>query len=74
MSGKTVDELAEELAHMDRRSLIRRLRSLRCSFELDFTDEFLQQISLERLRHIILAASLHSLKQTSHRPDSRATC
>ena len=49
-------ELSERMAGMDRPALIRLLRSIRCKFELDFTDEFLNSISLGRLRHIILAA------------------
>jgi len=47
---------------MNRAGLIRMLRRLDCDFELDFTDEFLADISLPRLRHIVLAASLHAHK------------
>jgi len=54
-----MDTLAEQLTQMDRRSLIYLLRGMHCQFEMDFTDEFLMSISLERLRHIVLAAALH---------------
>jgi hypothetical protein len=37
------------------------LHRLRCRFQLDFTDDFLESVSLERLRHIALAASLHEV-------------
>ena len=77
MSSKTsktsANELAKKLAKMDRDRLIKKLRSLRCSFHLDFTDDFLTGISLERLRHIILAATMQSLQCSGHRPDSHPT-
>ena len=52
---ETIDRLSHEIVGLDRDALIRRLRGMSCKFELDFTDEFLQSISLGRLRHIILA-------------------
>jgi hypothetical protein len=50
--------LLKRVADMDRPQLTEMLRTLHCSFELDFTDEFLQTASLERLRHILVAAAL----------------
>ena len=49
---------------MDRAKLIRYVRRLKCDFELDFTDEFLRSVSLERLRHIALAAGIHAAGRT----------
>ena len=46
------------MAGMDRDELIRTLQGIRCPFKMDFTKEFLNSISLERLQHIVLAASL----------------
>jgi hypothetical protein len=54
------EELAEKVARMDRRSLMQLLHDLKCDFNLDFTEEFLNTVSLPRLRHIAIAASLHS--------------
>jgi len=65
------EKLAENLAAMNRRRLIQTLRSLECSFELDFTDEFLRSISIERLRHITLAAALREVRCKNQRPDNR---
>ncbi len=31
-----------------------------CGFRIDFSDEYLKSMSLERLRHVVLAASLHA--------------
>ena len=46
---------------MDRPELIESLRGMKCPFELDFSDEFLGSISIERLRHILMAATMHSM-------------
>ncbi len=45
---------------MDRAELIGALQSLNCGFRMDFSDEFLAAVSLERLMHIVVAASLQS--------------
>lgn len=55
-----IEELAVRIAHLDREGLMGQLRQLKCSFELDFTDEFLASLSVDRLRHILLAAALHT--------------
>ncbi len=53
-------KLAERLATMGREQLIRTLRKMPCPFTVDFTEEFLDTVSTERLRHIALAAALHA--------------
>jgi hypothetical protein len=55
-----LSSLPAKVADMDRPQLIETLRSLHCDFCLDFTDDFLQSASMERLRHIVLAAALHT--------------
>ena len=57
--GAFGEELARTVAEMDRDGLIRMLTRMECAFRLDFTDEFLRSVSLERLRHIVLSAGLH---------------
>jgi hypothetical protein len=63
MAARQHEKLARELAEMSRQELIRRLLQLHCDFDLDFTDAFLDSLSLERLRHIVLAAMLHQHSQ-----------
>jgi hypothetical protein len=60
MQGQQVESLVSEIQTMDRGGLIRLLRNMECDFAVDFTDDFLNSISVERLRHIALAASLHA--------------
>lgn len=54
-------ELAQHLAGMDRREVVALLRHTACPFDLDFTDEFLTSLSLDQLRHLVMAAKLHEL-------------
>jgi len=44
---------------MGRSGLVGVLGRMQCGFPMDFTDEYLATVSLERLRHIVLAAALH---------------
>ena len=60
MPIQQVEEEIQQIARMDRTSLIKRLRSMECDFALDFTDEFLRGVSLGRLRHIVTAAALRT--------------
>ncbi|MHC4294958.1 MAG: hypothetical protein ACYSTL_05175 [Planctomycetota bacterium] len=60
MAAPKMEKLTQQIATMDRDALVRTLRQLNCDFELDFTDEFLSEVSLERLRHIVTAALLHA--------------
>jgi hypothetical protein len=59
------EELAKAVAEMDRDDLIAMLGRMRCVFPLDFTEEFLRSVSLEKLRHIVLSAGLHSRRGSS---------
>ena len=58
VSGK-IDSLIAQISRMDRAGLVETLRGLKCSFEIDFTDAYLNTIPLERLQHLVLAAGLH---------------
>jgi len=60
MPANHIDQLTRNLAAMDRPALIKMLRSLCCQFELDFSDEYLNSLPLERLRHITLAVGLRA--------------
>ena len=62
MSQTETERLVTDLAEMGRKELIDRLRAVPCGFPLDFTDEFLMSVSLNRLRHIVLAACLQQVQ------------
>ena len=73
MNARRFEKDVQKIATMDRESLIRMLHRIHCSFDLDFTDEFLQSVSLERLRHLTIAAKLHSDKKPLKGPTSQAS-
>jgi len=72
MSSETVERLTLDVAAMGRPELVRTLRELECTFEIDFTDEYLESISLERLQHLVLVAALHSSRFEGSSPTSTA--
>ena len=47
------------LADMQREDLMAFLHDLDCTFQLDFTDEYLASLPVEQLRHLAMAALLH---------------
>ncbi len=54
-----LEKFINQLVMMDREEVIGLLKTMHCTFPVDFTDEFLQVVSLDRLRHLALAASVH---------------
>jgi len=54
------DTQNERVATMDRRALIKAILTMECNFPVDLTEEFLQTLSIERLRHIYQALSLRA--------------
>lgn len=59
-----IEELLCVVATMQRATLLEKFQSFRGAFPVDFTPEFLDTLSTERLRHIFVALCI----QTSHLP------
>ena len=55
-----VEELIELTASLDRAGLIRAFDTYQANFPLDFSSDFLNQVPLERLRHIFVAVCLQT--------------
>jgi hypothetical protein len=55
------DRLLTEIAGLDRERCLARLRAVQRP-QLDFTEQFLAQQSLESLRHLLAAAELQARK------------
>ena len=60
MDDRPNANIAKQLATMDRVELVGFIRNLKCTFQMDFTDDFLGSMSLGRLRHVAVAAALHA--------------
>lgn len=51
-----LEQTATSIAALGRVELKRRIRNFKGRFKLDFTDDYLNRLSVDRLRHILLAA------------------
>jgi hypothetical protein len=54
------EQTATSIAALGRNELKRRIRNFRGRFKLDFTEDYLNTMSVERLRHILLAALVNA--------------
>ncbi|MBL7219660.1 MAG: hypothetical protein ISS69_06080 [Phycisphaerae bacterium] len=59
MPVKVDRDIISTIASMKRSQLITLLRKMRCGFDIDFSDDYIKSMNIERLRHIALAASMH---------------
>jgi hypothetical protein len=64
-----VEELITLVFSLDRAALVDQFSQYPARFPIDFTEQFLQQAPLERLRHIFIALCL----QTQQMPDLAAS-
>jgi hypothetical protein len=54
------EEMAAALSDLSRDDLKQRIKDFRGRFKLDFSDDYLDALSLDRLRHLLLAALLNA--------------
>ena len=59
-SRKYFEQTATSIAALGRDELKRRIKSFRGRFKLDFTEDYLNALSVDRLRHILLAALINA--------------
>ena len=55
-SQKRIEKTTVSIATLNRGQLKRQIKSFRGRFKLDFTEDYLETASIDRLRHILLAA------------------
>jgi hypothetical protein len=55
-SAKYVERQVTSISALSREELKRRIKNFHGRFKLDFTEDYLNKMSVERLRHILLAA------------------
>jgi hypothetical protein len=51
---------ATSITALGRNELERRIRNFKGRFKLDFTEDYLNKLSVDRLRHILLAALINA--------------
>jgi len=59
LQSHQIEELICLVAALDRDALIDQFTTYRASFPIDFTAKFLEEQSVDRLRHIFVALCLH---------------
>ena len=52
------EKTATSIATLNRPELNRRIKNFKGRFKLDFSEDYLNRLSVERLRHILLAAMI----------------
>jgi hypothetical protein len=60
LQSNQIEELLCLVSALDREALVEQFHCYRASFPLDFSREFLEKASLDRLRHIFVAICLQS--------------
>ena len=58
-SGK-FEKMTTSIAALGQPELKKRIKNFRGRFKLDFSDDYLDSLSLDRLRHILLAALINA--------------
>ena len=58
-SEKYFEQTTTSIASLGKNELKRRIKNFKGRFRLDFTESYLSNLSVERLRHILLAALIN---------------
>ena len=58
--------LAVSISSLDRGEVEDKIKNFQGSFKLDFTEEYLQNLTVDRLRHILFAAMAANLRKKSN--------
>lgn len=62
-SREYFEQTATSIAALGKNELKRRIRDFKGRFKLDFTDDYLTNLSVDRLKHILLAALINAKPQ-----------
>jgi hypothetical protein len=62
-SERVYERLAISIASLDRSKVEFKIKNFKGNFKFDFTDEYLSSLTLDRLRHILLAAISTKIKR-----------
>ena len=56
----SLEQITASISGMGKHELTNRIRTFKGRFRLDFTDDYLNHASVDRLRHILLAAMINA--------------
>ena len=60
LQSHQIDDLITMVSALDRDALLDQFHAYRASFPVDFTDDFLNDLPLDRMRHIFVAMCLQT--------------
>jgi hypothetical protein len=61
-----IEWLAISISSLDRGEVEDKIKNFQGNFKLDFTEEYLQNLTVDRLRHILFAAMAANLRKKSN--------
>jgi hypothetical protein len=64
--NQNLERLAVSISSLDRGEVEDQIRNFQGSFKLDFSEEYLKNLTVDRLRHILFAAMAANLKKQSN--------
>ena len=59
-----LENLAASIASLGKNQVRAKLKGFKGKFKMDFTEDYLNKLSLDRLRHVLLAAMLTKYKRS----------
>lgn len=59
-SREYFEQTANSIAALGRNELKKRIKNFRGRFKLDFSEDYLNNLSVDRLRHVLLAALINA--------------
>jgi hypothetical protein len=59
-SREYFEQAATSIGTLERDELKKQIKNFKARFKLDFTEDYLNSVSVDRLRHILLAAMVNA--------------
>jgi hypothetical protein len=63
--NEPLERLTVSIASLGKDEVKARIKTFKGGFRLDFSDDYLNALSLDRLRHILLAAMMTTMRKTA---------
>jgi hypothetical protein len=64
--NENLERLAVTISSLDRGEVENKIKGFQGTFKLDFTEEYLKNLTVDRLRHILFAAMAANLRKQSN--------
>ncbi|MDD5135009.1 MAG: hypothetical protein PHP01_06335 [Phycisphaerae bacterium] len=64
-SAQNLERLARSISSLNRDNIEKKIRNFKGRFKLDFTEDYLRGLTVDRLRHILFAAMVTNRKKAN---------